>query len=351
MLLGLKGCVTIDFSPLQPDTPGTYWGREMVDTIRVYTRDFKLLAGNRFKTKTIATPDGEVESVKSFLNFPHLKIELPDEGLLTVETSVPKLLYGTNLFECKAGDYERAVGEIRKHLAQAGVSVSKDFSDFRLSRVDFCRNLQVNSHPMDYLIALSTFAYPRAVKREIAHETLTFRNTNRELELYNKVKEIRDKERDPNVLRLVKDRPEDILRVESRLKRPRAVKRVVRKETLSEVFDLELSRKILSQDLDRLTHTGKQTELFNLTENLTLLTEIAKRRKRGVFREFLAVRGTETFLKDFRGDWGKIREFLEHHYSRTQVYTILRDLREHHEIALEPRERDLLREIKDKLAA
>lgn len=324
----------------------------MVDTIRAYTRDFKLLAGNRFRTKTITSPEGEVESVKPFLNFPHLKIEVPQEGLLTVETSVPKLLYGTNLFECKEEDYERTVRKIREHLKEAGVSVSKDFSDFKLARVDFCRNLQVDSHPMDYLIALSTFAYPRAAKREIAHETLSFRNTNRELELYNKVKEVKEQaKRDPELLKLVKDRPEDILRVESRLKRPRVVKKLLRRDTLAEVFDLKLSRKILSQDLDRLTHTGTQTELFNLTENLTLLREIAKRRKRGVFREFLAVRGTETFLRDFQGDWGKIREFLEHYYSRTQVYTILRDLREHHEIALEPRERDLLREIKEKLAA
>lgn len=323
----------------------------MLDTIRVHTHEYKLLASNHFLTKTVTDSNGEVQSAKSYLNYPHLKIELPQEGLLTVETSLPKLLYGTNLFECKEEDYERAVGKIRERLTEAGVSVGSDFSDFKLSRVDFCRNLQVDSHPMDYLIALSTFAYPRAVKREIAHETLSFRNGNRELELYNKVREIRETEKDPKILRLVKDREEDILRVESRLKRPRAVKRIVCGETLAEVFDLKLSRKILSEDLDRLTHTGTQTELFNLSENLTLLRAIAKRRKRGVFREFLAVRGTETFLRDFRGDWGKIREFLEHHYSRTQVYTILRDLREHHEIALEPRERDLLREIKEKIAA
>lgn len=325
----------------------------MIDTVRLFSQEYTLRPENRFRRKRETSEEtGEVFCDRLYTNDGRLSADIED-GFLSVSASIPKLLYKTNLVELKDSDFGRTVSEVETGLDKIGVSIPHNrLSDFNLSRVDFCANLQVDHNCMDYLLELSKFSMSRRDKRDIAHETISFRNSDRELEFYNKIKEIRDKEKDKEVLRMVQNRPETILRVESRLKRNRVIRRLsgIADTKLENVFDLQLSRSHLLGEVQKLIRDSEQSEPeFNFEENLDLLDYVMSRRRRGGFKEFLAVKGVENFLTEFRYDWHKIGEFLRFRYSSRRTYEILSDLRNYQQLILDKPARDLLGEIKDKL--
>lgn len=328
----------------------------MIDTIKLFSGSFHLKPGHKFKTGTITDSNGEIEAEKTFCNLPHFSIDITRDKVLYLQTSLPKLLYGTSLFEVQPTDFEQAVDKIQDKLSEAGVEIADNrLADFQLSRIDLCRNLEVEHSPMDYLVYLSDRYMPRRQKRDISHETLSFRNSDRELTFYNKVREIRQTEKDPRVLKLVQNRPENILRIESRLKKRRVIDKTLQlgkpEVQLSAVFDSGVCRNHLLHEVDSLVASAESQGEFNFHENSLLLQAIAERRKRGVFKEFLAVRGVREFLTDFRGDWGKIREFLEFHYGKSQTYQLVAELKKYRSLLVETAERDLLAEIRQKLVA
>lgn len=325
----------------------------MIDTVRLFSKEFSLREGNRFTRKVETSEEtGEVLSESLFHNGDRFSADIHG-GVLSVSTSLPKLLYRTSLFEVKESDFDRAVAELESRLDKSGVSVShNNLSDFSLSRVDFCSNLRVSHSPMDYLLELTKFGMSRRDKRDIAHETISFRNSDRELEFYNKVREVSQTSKDEEVLKMVRGMPENILRVESRLKRQRVVRKLagLSHARLENVFDLRLSRSHLLHEVESLVRNSEESQLeFDFESNLQLLDHVMRRRRRGGFREFLAVKGVENFLKEFRYDWSKIQEFLLHRYSRRQSYAILQDLRRFRSLILTRPERDLLGEVKSKL--
>lgn len=328
----------------------------MVDTVRLFTGAFDLARKNKFTHQVSHDSEGEVVGEKTFCNLPHFKLDVRDSPrrMLSFQTSLPKILYRTSLFEVKPSDFEKAVSVIEDNLSEAGVVFDKNnLADFKLSRVDFCRNLEVEHKCMDYLVYLSNRYMSRRQKRDIAHETLSFRNSDRELTFYDKLREVRETETDKQVLRLVQNREGNILRVESRLKTSRVIPKAVgiASPKLSDLFDSELSKSHLLHEVDSLVVGAESQSEFNFQENSDLIQYIATRKRRGVFKEFLAVRGVQRFLTDFRGDWEMIFEFLLCHYSRRQAYSLLAELRKYRELLVESVERDLLGEIRRKLAA
>jgi len=324
----------------------------MVDTVKMYSQDFELRERNRFLTDSVVDSEGKIVRERKYCNLPHLSLDLTGDHHLFLQTSLPKLLYKTSLYEVRPDDLSRTVETLEKMLSEAGIELKKNsLADFSLSRVDFCRNLQVELHPSNYLLTLGDFYMSRRHKQKYDHETLSYRNGEHELTFYNKVREIRETEKDPEVQRLIAERPENILRVESRTKNHKAILRVLKsKGTLAQVFDFEVCRTRLLGEMDHLVlNQNVQMELF-FEENFGLLDRITQEQKRGAFRKFLAVKGVETFLREFRGDWEKIREFLSRRYRKSQVYFLLSELRELQSLALKPEKRDLIAEIREKIS-
>lgn len=325
----------------------------MVDTVRLFSPEYSLRPGNRFKRKVEYSEDtGEVLSETRYCNSEHFSADIQG-GCLSLSTSLPKLLFKTNLRELGNSDFPLAVSRVESELDKCGVSVAhNNLSDFSLSRVDFCANLHVENHCMDYLVELAKFGMSRRDKRDIAHETVSFRNSDRELVFYNKVREILETVKDREVLALVEGRPDNILRVEGKLKRVRVIRKFVgaKEAKLENVFDLSLSRGHLLHELEKLVQNSEESQgEFDFHDNLQLLDRVMSQRRRGGFKEFLAVRGVGTFLSDFGYDWRKIAEFLRYRYSARRTYEILRTLKDYQKLLLEKPGRDLLGELKNKL--
>ena len=326
----------------------------MIDTVRVFTPNFSLRKDNRFELMQVRShATGELKRERLFCNLGHFNMDIRDE-FLYVSTSIPKLLHGSSFFEVREDDVTRAVETVESKLSSAGVSISdNELNDFSFSRLDVCRNLEVEHYIPEYLLLLNDFTFTRRAKREIDRETLSFRNRSQDFSLYNKIRELKQDRETPLELfeKLMSER-ENILRVESRMKRAQVVKsELLPGLKFTSAFNTELCKRKLLKDFDTLVPSPDKQIDFDFRANSELLKFIASKRKRGVFKEFVATKGAERFLEDFRFDFPKVREFLETHYKRRQTFSILRELKEYQSLILEHQERDLLGELRSKIAA
>ena len=326
----------------------------MIDTIRAFTPNFSLMKDNRFELMQVRShATGELKRERLFCNLGHFSMDIRDE-FLYVSTSIPKLLHGSSYFEVREDDVERAVEKVEERLSSAGVKVDNNgLNDFTFSRLDVCRNIEVESYIPEYLLALNNFSFSRRAKRDIEHETVSFRNKSQDFTFYNKLKEVKeDKETPLELFEQLKDSPETVLRVESRMKRAQVVESELSPGLrFTAAFDSALCKRKLLKDFDTLVPSSDKQLDFNFRANSELLEFIASKRKRGVFGAFLSVKGTEQFLNEFCYDFAKIKEFLEVHYKRAQVFNILREIKENQSLILEHQERDLLTELRSKIAA
>ena len=332
----------------------------MLDTIKLYSPVFSLKPENNFQQQTTSElATGELIATKTFCNTVagvNLTIgtdRASGRDTLYLQTSLPKLLYSTSYYEIKESDCERALLSIQDRLAEAGVNIpDNSLADFELSRVDFCRNIEVQHNIIDYLLCLKNFELSRRNKQQFKAETLTFYNKSQELSFYNKVREIKDKETAPEIVEFMKDKRENILRVENRLMKKRTIERELnRKLKVTELFDYKLCKENLLRNLNRLVKPDIQLQ-FNFESSKRIIEQLRAERARDSFGEFLKIYGLDFFLAGFDYNYELIRKFIvECGYSRRQSYRLVGDLKEKYErFRIIQEDRDLLQELKDKIA-
>jgi hypothetical protein len=227
----------------------------MIDSLKLYTREFSLSDSHKLTWDAKMSSGGNIVSEDR-----HKKVHMEngwcatvDDGnksgkILYVDGSVPKLLYGTSLDECKESDYDRTVAALKDSLHKSGILIPSDAfeSEMKLSRVDWCRNVKV-SHPIpSYLSVLSKYDMPRMDKETWNSETILWKNSRHQFTMYDKIAQVLDKETDTRVLARVKGMAHDKFRIEYRELRGTGIKKVFGKSAkLSDVFDEKLSRKLL----------------------------------------------------------------------------------------------------------
>lgn len=331
----------------------------MIDTLTIYTPEFRLLPDNKFRRQVTTEISSEkITGEKVFCNeVKGVNLTVKEDfetraPLLYVQSSLPKLLFGTSLYELKETDGARALEALSERLRESGVH-STGLANFELSRLDYCRNLTVERLPADYLLVLKNFELSRRNKQQFKGETLTFYNKSAELSFYNKVKEVRDKEDSPDIVSLLKDRKEDILRVESRLLKKKVIERELGELSLAEVFDFALCKENLLRNFNRLSKTEVQLE-FNFESNRELAQQLRREHTRGVFDKFLRQVGLKQFLASMDFDWQLVRSFVvvECGVSRRRSYEVIADLkRDYERFALKANEREVLAELREKITA
>jgi hypothetical protein len=336
----------------------------MLDTVRMFTSDFdidkknsKIEVGQKIDYST-----GEVKSEKMYCNLKNFSIDIKrDEKRLTdnlyFQTSLPKLLYKTSLFEITENDIDRSIDEIQKTLNSAGVIIDKNnLNDFKISRVDFCKNIQVDNNITDYLLYLDNFYFSRRLKTEIKKETVLYKNKSQQLTFYNKIKEILDTVKEKSILKLVENKDQNILRVESRLLKKRVVSQELKANKdfdfkFISLFNKDIVKRKLLKDIQCLVRDSQEQREFNFEENSKLLDYLKRENKRNINMKFLACRGTTEFLKDFGFNHEKVFEFYKENFSRAQAYKNMKEIYYFTNLMTEQKERDLLNEIRQKIAA
>lgn len=327
----------------------------MLDSVCLFTKDFELKKSNSFVTKTLANySTGEVTSETVFCNLPAGQFSIKPqaaEECLFFQTSLPKLLYGSSLRELQSGDFERSLEAIEKQFAAAGVYIEPhSAAGFGVSRIDYCRNLAVTHSIYDYLAILKNCSFGGRTKTAWQTQTVTFFNKSQELSAYNKVLEVKNDARQALAAGVTAETPENILRLESRLKKARVVQSILKRRTFEECYDFELAKKKLLEDFDKtVLNVGQQLELnFNYLDSLLAEYRVSGRDALGhIEKKF----GRDSIIAMFGEDLELLRAWLFRHYARRQALKHLKSYKQHIAERRTPEQRDLLGELRAKLAA
>lgn len=337
----------------------------MIDTVLLFSPEYKMNRENKFEKQEITDlSTGKTKREKIFCNSIEkvnigIKENFEGQSCLYVQSSLPKLLYENSLHEVKENDYEQIKGILENKLKESGVSLSeKGLDSFQLSRIDFCRNIQVNNSIPDYLLTFKNFSLSHKLKSQYKSETLTYYNKSHELSFYNKVKETYDNEKDKQKKMKYVNLNQDILRIESRLKKKNVIQSQLKELNKSkeimlyDVFDFEVCKNNLLKHYNLLT-TEQDIQLeFNFDNLRKIVHEIKKEKTRAIHKELIALIGLERFL-DFVGyDWELVRKFFEEEceLKRSQVYSAIKDYKVMYEkFLIKADEKELIKEIREKI--
>jgi len=326
----------------------------MIDTIRLFTKDFDLNSKNKFVlAQSVALESGAILSEKTFCNTEHCQMDIKQDGALYFKTSLPKLIYGTSLKEVQERDFDKCLAGMNKELDLAGVNIDKhSLENFRVSRLDYCRNVQVDYAIQDYISLFNTCSYGRRSRSNWSHETVTFFNGAQEFTVYNKIKELKQDKHAGKWQAKAQTMQENILRFESRLKGSRSVEQVLKTAmpTFEQVFHSDLSKAKLINDLKKVTAINEQLTL-NFDNDLDLLHDLASQSTRNVWYKFIGLKGIDSFLFTYQYDFELIKTLLNNFFKKRQVYYILKDLKVHQQRARTKEQRNLIQEVQLKLAA
>jgi len=324
--------------------------KAMLDTLRLYSHEYALSDRNEF-SRLITEKNGEIVSEKLICNLPRFNAEIfPEKNLLTFHTSLPKLLYGTSLREIGEGDLSPARQKISERLKSAGVKA--DLSDFKVSQVDFCANLQTAHKPFNYISVLARFAMSRRDKQVFAGESVSWRNSRGVFRAYDKFQEIVDSEGEEKARGYLSQvgGSANILRLESSLRKTLTVEKCLKvgEVHLENVFDFAKSRAVLLSDLEKLT--GIEQMELNLEDVEAIWEQNQKRYKRGALLHTLSDFGVPQWIEKFNGDYRAMQTFFQSRgMSRRSVFRALSEIRQKHRRFAKLEARDLLSEIQEKL--
>lgn len=331
----------------------------MIDTISIFTDSFDLSKDNSFQVMTLSDlATGEQKKERTFCNIPHganftVKRNFQDKGQsLFCQVSLPKLLYGTSIKELQANDLEHCIESLQKQFDFAGAVIDKGaIETMSLSRLDYCRNIQVDHSIVDYLSQLKNCFISGRTKTNWQLETVTFFNGSQEFTAYNKVLETLNDEYSAGMAGITKDTKQDKLRLESRLKKAKVIQRHLKRKTFAECFDFDLAKKKLLNDFDTLVlENGQQIEL-NFNNDLERLQELRSIHERGAFQRWKAEHGTTGILLQYNYDLELIRKLLLNVFSKRMVAYHIRELKQFISQSRTKEQRHLLQEIRYKLAA
>jgi hypothetical protein len=164
----------------------------MIDTIRVkfpiYPTDDQLKAWTRQttrsttgeKTKYIYNPILD----ETVLRFTYLPADYQGHPMLTVEFSLPKLIFDNNYQMLQSADGAGKIANIQ--LAAVPHIPKLDLLEGILIRLDICYNHQVGDAVDDYLNALGKLDYPHRRTKYHNHEGVEYKAKHKTTKFYNK---------------------------------------------------------------------------------------------------------------------------------------------------------------------
>jgi hypothetical protein len=206
-----------------------------VDTLKVGTQNFIIEDSSRLQyISNVSMETGEVLNEK--LTFNSKKLHITIKGnYLTVSTSVPKFLgLDSNFYLLGAGSFKGVIPKLERELADVGVVA--DLDSLKVLRLDIVSNALTSETFSSYAPVLRTLGLKRTHSRQYGVDTFLMHNTQRELEFYNKLRELAQKKGNAYVRQLGFN-SERIVRGELRLLKHREVKAKLNLETLQEIPD------------------------------------------------------------------------------------------------------------------
>lgn len=159
-----------------------------------------------------------------------------DRRGLSIQFSLP-LLYGldSNFYLLGANSIKVVMSSIERELQNIGVVA--DLDNAKVMRIDIVSNALTTETFSSYAPVLQSLSLKRARNRQYGVDTFLMHNTLRELEFYNKLRELAQKKGPAYVRNVLGFNSERIVRGELRFLRHREVKKRLGVSTLQELPD------------------------------------------------------------------------------------------------------------------
>lgn len=351
--------------PLYLDGQQRIAGVCMIDTVWLTTNNFGLLSDNRMETIQHIKNTGAC-SEKKVCNISSNKEEmfvakrkeqgLPAQGNITIHDmygaplclfniSLPKMLYGHSLAETTPADFDKCTEGIHRLLTFAGVDIDRsEIENMSVARIDLCRNITVEKNISEYLYMIDNCTMPYAEKVPQKAGTVLLRNDSWQFTAYDKKGEVLQDTKQRIAAGLTKDTPHDTLRFEYRIMRGANVRRILARHTFKECFDLDMSRKALLTNFEKL----KLDTAIKQTMDSSQLEYLFRHFSRVKVEKYIAA---QVILQQVNNDLNLLRSYLKGRYSERQTRNIVNEYRAWlYEMNI-PAHNDLFNEMRSKLAA
>lgn len=297
----------------------------MIDTIRLKLTRFKVINTDNFFCGTNAQSlipyidtlkdnkcywdipsDGNYQEyhLKSYIKYQPLgyrpsRIVIKDIPIhiirfwLEIEISLPKVIYGHNFCELQKDHFGIVINSLYEMLLQFGVQIDPEelATTTSISRIDFCKNVLIQSSAKDFIRLLQKVRKKRCVTYDRYETSVLFGNRQQGLIVYDKVEEItkvlRDKKynnkasKEYEVAKIVdaykKAHGLEIIRIEHRLLNRQTIKREIGlligryPLSLKDVFDTRICSAILQKHWFRAIPEEKLKLLLLGEKNLNLI--------------------------------------------------------------------------------
>jgi hypothetical protein len=221
---------------------------------------------------------------------------------LKVELSLPRFLYGSNVYELKQVDIKPAMRKLRRYIAETlAVPLSQvpHYDEWEVEKLHICKNFDVGPHLQHYLRLLSTIQKPGGYKtipytaadsnnlESVVYQRKSKRN-KRVCKFYDKQAEVMERETGPNKNKHLQE-AEGILRFEielssyemrkqspGRLAKDLLTPQFAVKTLQDELISLGLSMPIKQSSMKTVIDTINRTSLNVRTKSMLIafLTEL-----------------------------------------------------------------------------
>lgn len=274
------------------------------------------------------------------------------QRFICIQVSLPKLMFGTNLFEVDETHFNQIVTKLHKLLAQWKIYISREqIAKGYIARIDFGKIIKLPknfTNATDFIEKLEKSGYrsrsdltKRDVRQGKEGYWIKYYNSTSSVTFYDKMAEINSQgytEAEKGLIKLLQQRrlTKNILRFEVSLQKTQKVGYVLnritrqkkRKYTFEEVFKEEIAKNVLlyylnstfNQEMDFLCQFGEQeirTQIRNLfgykkskVHIYFTLREIEERGSQIVFDEIKYLHG-HSYLKGIRKDLTALKDRLK----------------------------------------
>lgn len=270
---------------------------------------------------------------------------------LLIDLSLPKMLYGHNVFEITEGQLKEVIDVIYIELLRLGIEIDKEelLITHRISRIDYCKNVLVKKPIPELIEILNELEKQRSKRYYHYTPSISYGSKKKRLNIYDKISEVIAKaSKNPESVTyklakllevLQKNYDVQIFRIEQRLYGKQTLVRELKdildqKEiTFKTLFSEKIASKILSKHWTQLAHEGKIKALLLGKQDLHFIIEVLTRISRqqtkkninpfyAIYTKLLQERGEGTANTDMQ----KMREATSIKTYKKELYELMQYL-------------------------
>ena len=224
--------------------------------------------------------------------YPMIKGDEESFCSMIIECSLPKIFFENNIEELKYSDFDAVMLKLQEKLLCMGVAVDIEvLKNAHLSRVDFSKNIFINTEPRDIITLISKIGYDSRIgktNRDYKTEgnSIRFFTKKYHVVIYDKIAEIqtalnysesrtvvKDNHCQANLIKKVAESRCKILRYEVSLKRKKLKTLDIEINTIKDAFTPGVAKAILQGFTDKI-HDNLRTLRLDNTDTSFIINRI-----------------------------------------------------------------------------